>query len=123
MESPQCGEWVRATVNYHYGSINRLTEMLYRVYDFFLNAIEIDENGELNPNTTFYVRSNKFEIVGGRAPLRPIQIAGITVGSVAAVILLAVIWAVCARLWRQRRSLAVDLSEHNEGGYTDNAGR
>ncbi len=100
-----------------------MTDKFYRVYDFFLNAIEVDEKGQLNPNTTFYVRSNKFEIVGGHAPLRSKEIAGITVGAVAGLILLLVIWGVGARLWRQRRSLAVDLSEQNEGGYTDDARR
>lgn len=97
--------------------------IFYRIYDFFLNAIEIDEHGQWNPNTTFYVRSNKFEIVGGHAPLGLKGIAGITVSAVAAVVLLACIWVVSARLWRQRRSLAVDLSEQNEGGYADNAER
>ena len=101
----------------------RLTETFYRVYDFFLNAVEVDERGQWHPNTTFYVRSNKFEIVGGHAPLGPKEIAGITVGAVAAASLLAYIWIVGARLWRQRRSLAVDLSEQNERGYTDNAER
>ena len=51
------------------------------------------------------------------------EIAGITVGSVAGLILLAGVWIVGARLWRKRRSLAVDLSEQNDGGYTDDAGR
>ena len=101
----------------------RLTETFYRVYDFFLNAVEVDERGQWHPNTTFYVRSNKFEIVGGHAPLGPKEIAGITVGAVAGLILLLVIWGVGARLWRQRRALAVDLSEQNEGWYTDDARR
>ena len=114
---------MRGIVTCHHRNIHQLTDIFYRTYDFFLNAIEVDENGQLNPNTTFYVRSNKFEIVGGHAPLGSKAIAGITVGSVLAVILLAGIWLVGVRLWRQRRSLAVDLSEQDDGGYTDSTGR
>jgi hypothetical protein len=61
--------------------------------------------------------------VGEHRALGSKAIAGITVGTVAGVVLLAGIWVVGVRLWRQRKSLAVDLSERNEGGYTDDTGR
>lgn len=62
------------------------------VYDFFINAIEIDEIAQLNPNTTFCARSSKPETAAGHAPLRCKDIAGVTVGAVAVVLLLAGIW-------------------------------
>lgn len=97
--------------------------MFHRVYSFHIDAIEIDENGQLNPDTMFYVNSNRFEIVGGRRTLGRKEIAGITVGTIAGLAWLAGMWIVGARLLRKRRSLAVDMSEQNGGGYTDNAGR
>jgi hypothetical protein len=115
---------VRAISACLYRNVHWLTDVLfYRVYDFFLNAVEVDEHGQWNPNTTYYVRSNKFEIVGEHRALGSKAIAGITIGTVAGVVLLAGIWVVGVRLWRQRKSLAVDLSERNEGGYTDDTGR
>ena len=101
-----------------------LTDVLfYRVYDFFINAVEVDEHGQWNPNTTYYVRSNNFEIIGGHRALGSKEIAGITVGTVAGVVFLFVVWIVGARFWRRRKSLAVGSSERNEGGYTDDGGR
>lgn len=97
--------------------------MFHRAYSFHIDAIEIDENGQLNPNTTFYVNSDRFKIVGGHRVLGSKEIAGITVGTIAGLAWLAGMWVVGARLLRKRRSLAVDMSEQNGGGYSDNAGR
>lgn len=71
----------------------------------------------------FYVNSNRFEIVGGHRTLGWKETAGITVGTMVGLAWLAGMWVVGARLLRKRRSLAVDISEQDGGGYTDNAGR
>ena len=62
--------------------------------------------------------SKIFEIDGGVA-LFPKEIAGIVVGGVAAVALFVGIFALGARIMRRRKSVAVDLPEPSEGGYSD----
>ena len=96
--------------------------LLHRVYDFFLTALEVDENGQTSPDMMYFVNSSTFEIKG-RDGLRPLEIAEITGGVIAGMALLVGFWMACARLVRQRGSLAVDLSEGDEGGYTDVARR
>jgi hypothetical protein len=90
----------------------------HRTYDFFLAALEVDENGQTSPDMMYYVNSNTFEI-GGRHGLRPIETAEVIGGVIAGMALLVGFWIVCARLVRRERSLAVDLSDGDEGGYTD----
>jgi len=51
--------------------------------------------------------------------LFPKEIAGIVVGSVAAVALLTGLFVLGARLVRKRKSVAVDLPGPDEGGYSD----
>ena len=63
-------------------------------------------------------RTNTFEVSGGVA-LLPKEIAGIVVGSIAGVVLLAGLFVVGARIVRKRRSVAVDLPGPGEGGYSD----
>jgi hypothetical protein len=93
-----------------------------RVYDFFLTALEVDEHGHTSPDMMYFVNSNTFEIKG-RDGLRPLEIAEIIGGVIVGMALLVGFWIACARLLRQRRWLAGDLSEGDEGGYTDVAGR
>jgi hypothetical protein len=72
---------------------------------------------------TFCVRSNKFDTIRRHRALGRKEITSVTVGAVAGVVLLAGIWVHGAKIWRRRKSLAVDLSEQIEEGYTDDARR
>lgn len=65
-----------------------------------------------------YGRSNEFQISGG-VKLFPKEIAGIVVGSIAAVALLVGLYVLGARIVRKRKSVAVDLPGPGEGGYSD----
>jgi hypothetical protein len=51
--------------------------------------------------------------------LFPKEIAGIVVGSLAAVALFVGLFVLSARIVRKRKSVAVDLPRPNEGGYSD----
>jgi uncharacterized protein (DUF2062 family) len=95
---------------------------VHSVFNLWISAIEIDNQGEPNPDATFYVNSNKFEITGGPA-LYPKEIAGVVIGTVLGFALFIGIWVIGARLLRKRRSLVVDLFDGNEGGCTSVAGR
>jgi hypothetical protein len=98
------------------------TNASHRTYDFFLTALEVDENGETSPDMMYYVNSSVFEIEG-RHGLRPTEIAELVGGIIGGMGLLFVAWIVGARLVRKRRSLSVDVSERDEGGYSDRVGR
>lgn len=75
-----------------------------------------------NSTTGYAAINSHFEIVGGPV-LYPKEIAGVVVGSVAAMVLLVGACLVAARLIRKRKSLAVDLSEPEGERYTDSASR
>lgn len=49
----------------------------------------------------------------------PKEIAGIVVGSIAGVALLAALFVLGARIVRKRKSVAVNLPGPGEGGYSD----
>jgi len=51
--------------------------------------------------------------------LLPKEIAGIVVGSIAGVALLAALFVLGARIVRKRKSVAVNLPGPGEGGYSD----
>lgn len=51
--------------------------------------------------------------------LLPKEIAGIVVGSIAAVVLLAGLFVLGARIVRKSKSVAVDLPGTSESGYSD----
>ena len=63
-------------------------------------------------------RTNTFEVSGG-VKLLPKEIAGIVMGSIAGVVLLAGLFVLGARIVRKRKSVAVDLPGPGEGGYSD----
>lgn len=81
-----------------------------------------EPNGRLVQNSSVwsneYGRSNEFKISGG-VKLFPKEIAGIVVGSIAAVVLLVGLFVLGARIVRKRKSVVVDLPGPDEGGYSD----
>jgi hypothetical protein len=83
-----------------------------------LGSLPGDEPAINTPPGNAVASSNIFEIDGG-VTLFPKEIAGIVVGSVAAVALLIGLFVLGARLVRKRKSVAVDLPGPNEGGYSD----
>jgi uncharacterized protein (DUF2062 family) len=84
-----------------------------------MNGIELADVGIPLENQTGYgATTSSFEIVGGPT-LYPKEIAGVVVGTLVGLLLLLGIFAAGARLWRKRQSVAVNLSESDERGYTD----
>jgi uncharacterized protein (DUF2062 family) len=84
-----------------------------------MNGIELaDVEMPLENQTGYGAITKGFEIVGGPT-LYPKEIAGVVVGTLVGLLLLLGIFAASARFWRKRQSVAVDLSESDERGYTD----
>jgi uncharacterized protein (DUF2062 family) len=83
-----------------------------------MNGIELADVGlPLENQTGWGAITNSFEIVGGPT-LYPKEIVGVVVGTLVGMLLLLGIFAAGARFWRRKQSLAVDLSESDERGYT-----
>lgn len=88
-----------------------------RLYMLWMNALDVDEEGNTH-GSGFAATTNNFEIAGGPT-LYPKEIAGIVIGTLAALALFLGVFIVGARCLRKRKSLAVNLSEAPEGGYSD----
>lgn len=93
--------------------------MLFRLYLFWISAVQIDEMGDILQNETVYASSRNFSIVGG-PKLYPKEIASIVIGSIAGLALLIVAVVFGARYLRKRRSVAIDLGSEEER-YRDEA--
>lgn len=85
-----------------------LTRCSFRLYLFWISAVQIDEQGSILRNETAYASSEDFSIVGG-PKLYPKEIASIVIGSIAGLALLIVAVVFGARYLRKRRSVAIDL--------------
>jgi hypothetical protein len=94
-----------------------------RPYQIWFEGLELlpgpsTGNPIVNSSANAVASSNIFEIDGG-VTLFPKEIAGIVVGSLAAVALFVGLFVLSARIVRKRKSVAVDLPGPNEGGYSD----
>lgn len=88
-----------------------------RLYTLWMNALDVDEEGNTH-GSGFAATTNNFEIAGGPT-LYPKENAGVVIGTLAALALFLGVFIVGARCLRKRKSLAVNLSEAQEGEYSD----
>lgn len=125
MESPCCEEqWVGrrpqilvSVASCEESDASGTTTDGSRFYMLWMNALDVDEEGNTH-GSGFAATTNNFEIAGGPT-LYSKEIAGVVIGTLAALILFFGVFRVGARCLRKRKSLAVNLSEAPEGGYSD----